>query len=315
VPGCSFAPRCPLRESACEAAVPALASIGGDRQVRCLRWHEVAPLDRPEQAGLPRPAEPLPLLAVEALRASHAGRDGDVVAASDVSFTVGAGECVALVGESGSGKTTVARCIVGLHAPDGGRVVLDGTPLAARAQQRPLEVRRRIQMVFQDPRDSLNPRVRVGDAIARPARLLRGLGRGDARAEVARLLDLVRLPAATAERYPAELSGGERQRVAIARSLAAEPDLVVCDEVTSALDVSVQAAVLELLGDLIRELGLAVLFITHDLGVVAAIADRVLVLDRGRVCEEGSVSAVLNAPAADYTRELIEAAPSLWTAA
>jgi peptide/nickel transport system ATP-binding protein len=313
--GCSFAPRCPLRVPACEAAVPKLETIGGRRQARCLRWDQVERISVTGAPPLAGPSRPAPLLAVEDLSASHAGRDGVVVAARDLSFELGAGGCVALVGESGSGKTTVARSIVGLHEPDGGRVILDGAVLAPRAQQRPPEVRGRIQMVFQDPRDSLNPRMKVGDAIARPVSLLHGLGRGEAKREVARLLELVRLPAAIAARYPPELSGGERQRVAVARALAARPDVVVCDEITSSLDVSVQAAVLGLLADLRRELGLAVLFITHDLGVVATIADQVLVLDRGRLCEQGPVSAVLSSPASDYTRELLEAAPSLRDAA
>ncbi|MGH3013739.1 MAG: ABC transporter ATP-binding protein, partial [Gaiellaceae bacterium] len=252
-----------------------------------------------------------PLLVVESLRAEHGGRHDSVVAVRDVSFSVATGECLAIVGESGSGKTTIARCLVGLHQPAAGRVVLDGAPLAPRAAGRPREARRRIQIVFQNPNDSLNPRHRVGDAIARPARLFRDLSAREAAAEVAKLLERVRLPAGVAERYPGELSGGERQRVAIARALAARPDLVVCDEITSALDVSVQAAVLELLAELRGELRLALLFITHDLGVVASIGDRVLVLEGGVVCDDGPVPALLQHPEHEYTRRLVEAAPRL----
>src|SRR5947209_7342673 len=162
-------------------------------------------------------------------------------------------------------------------------------------------------MVFQNPYDPLNPRHTITDSILRPMRSLRGLSQAMATAEVARLLDQVRLPVRVARCYPAELSGGERQRVAIARALAVEPELLVCDEVTSALDVSVQAAVLELLDDLRAMLGLAMLFIPHDLGVVASIADRVIVLDRGIVCEEGPADRVLELPTAEYTRTLVAA--------
>ncbi len=180
-----------------------------------------------------------------------------------------------------------------------------------RAKGRSRDQRRRIQIVFQNPYDSLNPRHRVGDAIARPARILRDLSRADAAAEVVRLLERVRLPARLAQRFPGELSGGERQRVAIARALAANPDLLVCDEITSALDVSVQAAVLELLTELRTDLRLSLLFITHDLGVVATIADRVLVLDGGVVCEKGSVDDVIERPQNEYTRRLVASAPRL----
>jgi peptide/nickel transport system ATP-binding protein len=174
-----------------------------------------------------------------------------------------------------------------------------------------VDIRRRVQIIFQNPYDSLNPRHTVGDIVERPARQLRRLSRADARAETQSLLELVRLPGSTRARYPAELSGGERQRVAIARALAARPDLLVCDEVTSALDVSVQAAVLELLAELRRELSLSMLFITHDLGVVASISDRVLVLHAGSVCEQGPVATLLDRPNEEYTRRLIAAAPRL----
>jgi peptide/nickel transport system ATP-binding protein len=224
---------------------------------------------------------------------------------------IGAGSCLALVGESGSGKTTAARCIAGLHRPAGGSIRLGGTQLAAHARDRSREDRRRIQLIFQDPFESLNPRHRVGQAIMRPARILRGLDRAQAERELAVLLEQVRLPSRTTTRFPAELSGGERQRVAIARALAADPVVLVCDEVTSALDVSVQAAVLDLLDDLRRRLGLAILFITHDLGVVAAIADEVVVLEHGEVRERGPAGRVLATPDDDYTRALIAAVPRL----
>jgi peptide/nickel transport system ATP-binding protein len=310
--GCAFAPRCVQRtgERALQETPP-LEEVGGGNLVRCFEWARTAPLMLREPATSLRLEPESGLLTVEDLRAEHGGRHDLVVAVRDVSFSVASGECLAIVGESGSGKTTIARCIVGLHSPVAGRVVLDGAPLAPRAARRSREERRRLQIVFQNPNDSLNPRHRVGDAIGRPARVLRDLSPRHAGAEAARLLERVRLPARVAERYPGELSGGERQRVAIARALAAQPDLVVCDEVTSALDVSVQAAVLELLAELRAELGLALLFITHDLGVVASIGDRVLVLEDGAVCDDGLVPALLRNPEHEYTRRLVEAAPRL----
>jgi peptide/nickel transport system ATP-binding protein len=245
------------------------------------------------------------------LQASYQIRGEVVTAAEDVSFDVYAGECVALVGESGSGKTTIARAAAGLHPGARGSISLAGQNLAMLARKRGIDERRRIQIVFQNPSDALNPRHTVRSSLARPLTVLRGL-RGPARErEIARLLESVRLPVATASRYPTELSGGERQRVGIARALAAAPDLLICDEVTSALDVSVQAAVLDLLDELRRTLGLGLLFITHDLDVVAAIADRVLVLEHGLVCEQSSTLDLLQSPMHPYTRRLLESAPSL----
>jgi peptide/nickel transport system ATP-binding protein len=310
--GCAFAPRCPQRtDNRSLVEMPPLEDVGGGQRVRCFEWRRTPPLAAEELAAPPPVERDVPLLVVEGLRAEYGGRLDPVVAVEDVSFTVAEGECVAIVGESGSGKTTIARCVAGLNPPAAGRVLLDGVPLAPRAARRPREARRRIQIVFQNPNDSLNPRHRVGDAIARPATILRDLRPREARAEAARLLERVRLPARLADRYPGELSGGERQRIAIARALAAQPDLIVCDEITSALDVSVQAAVLELLAELRAELRLALLFITHDLGVVASVADRVLVLDNGVVCEHGPVSSLLGTPEHEYTRRLVAAAPRL----
>jgi peptide/nickel transport system ATP-binding protein len=310
--GCSFAPRCPQRVGRCEVEMPSLEQAAPGHRVRCFEWPRTLPL-APEEPIEARPARSLasPLLAVENLHAVHRSRHEVVVAADNVSFALAPGECLALVGESGSGKTTIARCVVGLHAPAAGRVLLDGVPLAASARQRSKEERRRCQIIFQNPYDSLNPRHRVLAAIARPARILRDLSERDAEREATHLLERVRLPASVAQRFAAELSGGERQRVAIARALAASPDLLVCDEITSALDVSVQAAILELLTDLRTELDVAFLFISHDLGVVASIADRVLILERGSVCEEGAVATLLTSPAHPYTRRLVEAAPRL----
>jgi peptide/nickel transport system ATP-binding protein len=311
--GCAFAPRCAFAEPACEEAVPPLERPALDHAVRCRRCHELAPalpttLDTRARA---REAPAPSLLDVSGLEARYRSGRAAFPAVRDVSFAIESGSCVALVGESGSGKTTIGRCIAGLHEPSAGRVAFDGTPLAGAARSRPLDVRRRIQIVFQNPFESLNPRHQVGGSIARPLRVLRGLSRREAESEVGELLERVRLPKRIAKRFPAELSGGERQRVAIARALAPKPDLLICDEVTSALDVSVQAAVLELLQDLQRELQLSMLFITHNLGVVACVADSVLVMDRGELCETGPVARVLEHPEHEYTRRLLDAAPTM----
>jgi peptide/nickel transport system ATP-binding protein len=312
-PGCPFAPRCEHRQPRCESAVPGLEVAAADHAVRCYRWQELAlgqmrPSAARMQFGAGKGAA---LLEVSGLEARYRAGRSDRPAVQDVSFAIEPGECVALVGESGSGKSTIARCIAGLHVPSAGTITFAGQPVAGAARARPLDVRRRIQIVFQNPYQSLNPRQRVRSAIERPLRILRGLARNAAQKEVGELLQRVRLPAQLAERFPGELSGGERQRVAIARALAAKPDLLVCDEVTSALDVSVQAAVLELLQELRSDLHLSMLFITHNLGVVACIADSVLVMDRGMVCEAGPVDGVLNTPNHEYTQRLLKAAPSL----
>jgi peptide/nickel transport system ATP-binding protein len=311
--GCSFAARCSFTEPACEDAVPVLEQAAPDHAVRCRRCNELAPASAATidtRARAREDAAPA-LLAVSGLEARYRSGRAGFPAVRDVSFTIETGSCVALVGESGSGKTTIGRCLAGLHEPSAGSVVFDGTRLAGAARSRPLDVRRRIQIVFQNPFESLNPRHHVSDSIARPLHVLRGLSRREAEAEVGELLERVRLPKRVAKRFPVELSGGERQRVAIARALAPKPDLLICDEVTSALDVSVQAAVLELLQDLQRELRLSMLFITHNLGVVACVADSVLVMDRGELVETGPVARVLDHPEHEYTRRLLEAAPTM----
>ena len=267
-PGCAFAPRCGQRRPHCDREVPPLEPVAPGHEVRCFEWRRTPELrfERGDLAGERSGSEPVPVLDVSGLRAEHRSRGGVVVAAKDVSMVLHRGECVALVGESGSGKTTIARAIAGLHPPAAGSIRLDGEPLSDHARDRSVEQRRRVQIIFQNPGDALNPRHSVHTTIARPLHVLRALPRGAAGSEVARLLEQVRLPQRVADRYPGELSGGERQRVGIARALAAGPDVVICDEITSALDVSVQAAVLKLLGDLRDELGLSMLFVTHDLG-------------------------------------------------
>ncbi|MBB2910502.1 peptide/nickel transport system ATP-binding protein [Streptosporangium becharense] len=214
------------------------------------------------------------------------------------------GGVLGLVGESGSGKSTVARAVVGLVRPASGSIRLDGTEVRGAAD-------RRVQMVFQDPYASLNPRMAVGESIEEVLAVHTTLARRDRAAEAARLLDLVHLPAQVTARHPGDLSGGMRQRVAIARALAARPEVLVADEITSALDASVQAAVLNLLRDIRRELGLSMLFISHNLAVVRYVSDEVAVLNLGRVVESGPADELVGAPRHPYTRELVEAVPSL----
>ncbi|AUA08295.1 dipeptide ABC transporter ATP-binding protein [Streptomyces sp. SID8382] len=308
--GCPFAPRCAQKTDDCTVAPPLLEPVTERHEVRCTHWRRTEPpLVRATVER--RSTDPAPTVSVRGLTATHRGRGGTVVAAADISFDLGRGECLALVGESGSGKTTIARSIVGLHRTDRGSILLHGRELPPRIRDRTLDQRRGIQYVFQNPFQSLNPRRRIGEDLARPGQVLRGLSLDQARAEVPGLLERVRLPQRAADRYPAQLSGGERQRVAIARALAARPDVLVCDEVTSALDVSVQAAVLEVLAELRDDLGVSMLFITHDLGVVSVVADRVIVLERGRICENGPTERLLSAPEHPYTRRLVDAAPTL----
>jgi peptide/nickel transport system ATP-binding protein len=253
-----------------------------------------------------------PLLEVVALRKTFPLRGGlfgtvrgEVTAVEDVSFAVARGEAFGLAGESGSGKSTIARMIVGLSAPSGGAILFEGRDLASRgtAQERPP-----IQMVFQNPGSSLNPRRSIGQSIAVPLEA-RGLSRAEVERRVARLLDLVQLPAEFRVRYPHELSGGQKQRVAIARALAAEPKLLVLDEPTSALDVSVQAKIIELLIELGRSLGLAYIFISHDLSLMRNFVSRVGVLYLGRLIEAGSVRRLFEASAHPYTRSLLASVP------
>jgi peptide/nickel transport system ATP-binding protein len=226
-----------------------------------------------------------------------------------VSLSLDPGETVGLVGESGSGKTTIARAIAGLVVPTGGRILFEGRPLPPSVDRRPRDLHRAIQLVFQNPDSSLNPRRRVGSLLARPLELFFGLPRQDRRRRVAELLQDVHLDPGYARRFPTQLSGGERQRVAIAQALAADPKLILCDEVVSALDVSVQAGILNLLRELQARRGLAYLFITHDLAVVRWLAHRVVVLYRGRVMEVGTAAEVFSPPVHPYTEMLLRSVP------
>jgi oligopeptide/dipeptide ABC transporter ATP-binding protein len=257
-----------------------------------------------------------PLLAVEGLvkhfvlRRSALGRPRMIVKAVDgVSFTVGVGETLALVGESGSGKSTVGRLVLRLIEPDAGRVIFDGCDIFSLRPAALRAFRRHAQLVFQDPYASLNPRMTVGDILAEPLALHAIVPPVRRRERVAALLDMVGLEPRFAARYPHEFSGGQRQRIAIARALAVEPKLIVCDEPVSSLDVSIRSQVLNLLRDLQRRLGLAYLFISHDLAVVKHIADRVAVMNLGRIVETADASVLFATPRHPYSRALLSAIP------
>jgi peptide/nickel transport system ATP-binding protein len=262
-----------------------------------------------------RPPSERPLLAVSGLQKSYLGRGGGffiarqrVAAVAGVSLEIAKGRCLALVGESGSGKSTLARCIVGLERADRGTITLEGSELAglSRAGLRPY--RKAMQMIFQDPFASLNPRWRVGDIVAQGP-IVNGTPRQTAHAEAAELLRLVGLDPKSANRYPHEFSGGQRQRIGIARALAVRPKLIIADEPVSALDVSVQKQVLELLDELRRVFALSMLFITHDLRVAAHVCEEIAVMKDGEIVEQGATAAIFAAPKHDYTKALLAAVP------
>jgi peptide/nickel transport system ATP-binding protein len=258
-----------------------------------------------------------PLLQVNDLKKLFTVRSGvlgirtaTVRAVDGVSFSIAKGETLALVGESGCGKSTVGRCILRLLPATEGRVVLDGRRIDSLSAASLRPHRRRVQVVFQDPFSSLNPRLKVRDILAEPMRNF-GLAksRADLRARVERLAEMVQLPKDALNRWPHEFSGGQRQRIGIARALATEPDLVVCDEAVSALDVSVKAQIVNLLQDLQRELGLALLFISHDLAIVEHLTHRVAVMYLGKIVELGPKRQIFAAPRHPYTQALLSAVP------
>jgi peptide/nickel transport system ATP-binding protein len=262
----------------------------------------------------PAEREP-PLLRVQGLIAGYGGTTSEglpyLPVLHDVDLTIQPGSVLGVIGESGSGKSTLARVVAGLLPAARGSIALDGEVLPARASQRTREQLRRIQIVFQSADVALNPAHRVARILARPLRFYHGLSGADASRRVRALLDMVRLSPSLADRYPAELSGGQKQRVNLARALAAEPSLILCDEVTSALDTIVGAAILDLLAELRRELGLAYMFISHDLSTVRAICDEVMILYAGHVVEYGGRSALLTPPRHPYTDLLISSVPEL----
>ena len=256
-------------------------------------------------------ASDAPILAGQNLVKRYGGgwrRSAPLVAVDDVSVSVRKGETLGIVGESGSGKSTLARMLVGLLRPDGGEVLLDGASVDAASRAGRAALRRRAQFVFQDPASAFNPRLTVGRSLEAPLSGLLRMGAQKRRERVGDLLELVGLQPEHAGRWPHEFSGGQLQRIGVARALGPDPDVLVLDEPVSALDVSVQAQVLALLRRLRETRGLAMIFVSHDLAVVEALCDRVAVMRRGRIVEEGSARETLSAPREAYTGELIAAA-------
>jgi peptide/nickel transport system ATP-binding protein len=318
-PGCAFAPRCPRVEVDCQAIRPRMVLLD-DRQVACLH-PQTGPLSlAPPDTGPAAEPGP-PVLRLDDLAVSHdrgsllarlAGRPRPPRAVDGVSFALARGEVLGLVGESGSGKSSILQAITGLWPRAAGTITLTGPdgqakPLAPRTADRPLERLRAVQLVFQNPDASLNPRQRIAGILAQPLGLYHTAGSAGLRGRATELLAEMRLGPEYLDRLPARLSGGERQRVAIARAFAAEPQVILCDEITTALDVSVQAAVLRLLRDQSRRHGVAAIFVSHDLAVVRAIADRIAVLYAGRIVEIGPAPRVCTRPRHPYTRALLAA--------
>jgi peptide/nickel transport system ATP-binding protein len=306
--GCSYAPRCPRAQDDCLREAPQLAPVEGGSEVRCL--HPI-PLERSGDLAL-TPAPAPQTLEGTAIQVSNlvAGY-GPKEILHDVAFGVPRGECTAVVGESGSGKTTLARCLVGLHSNWKGEIKLDGEPLRNGARERSREQLRRMQYIFQNPFGSLNPTMTVTENIEEPLRHFENLSRRDRRAKALGILDTVHLGKDFADVLPSRISGGERQRVAVGRALIIEPEVLVCDEITSALDVSVQALLIEQLRDLQLQRGLTMVFITHNLAVVRSIAQNAIVLQTGTIVEAGSTDRVLGEPQHPYTRQLLEDLPKM----
>jgi peptide/nickel transport system ATP-binding protein len=311
--GCSFAPRCALRIDECEVAIPDPVEVRPGHTARCIKALEVVTYQQAEYGdpvALPEPESDQPALSIE----NVVGFYGATEVLHSINMTLEQGEVLAIVGESGSGKTTTARAIAGLHHDWTGSIRLGDTELAKSARSRSTDVRRQIQYIFQNPYGSLNPRKTIGESVGQPLSVFDIASGKKAETMVGEMLEQVSLSASYASRYPDQCSGGERQRVAIARALISKPSVLICDEITSALDVSVQAAIVELLGSLQRELGLSMVFVTHNLPLVRSIAQKVAVLADGNIVEYGETAAMLANPQQEYTRHLISDTPSLETA-
>jgi peptide/nickel transport system ATP-binding protein len=325
--GCVFTPRCPLAIEICEQRPPLYTPETG-RRTRCHRWEEISSglvdAGQPvltngssDRDGLQERSPvlntvdvqvhfPLKQSLEDALRKTPRQK---VQAVNGVSLEVSSGETLGLVGESGSGKTTLAKAIMGLVEKTGGMIELLAVPLPAELSQRDLETLRHLQMIFQNPEEALNPYLTVGETLRRPLITLLGKSHQEAEDKVQDLLSAVRLPVTYARRLPTQLSGGEKQRVAIARSFAANPDLLVCDEPVSSLDVSVQSSILELLNELQVEQGISLLFISHNLAVVNYLADQVAVMYLGHLMEVTPGEALVDPPYHPYTESLLSAFP------
>ena len=322
VEACLFASRCPMAQDSCRDEPPKMFDMDDSHQSRCFFWNDV----RPEIWGEAEPRDESrrdsvePVLSTRGLRRFY-GRwqrkylffgprvRPPVRAVSDVDFDVGVGRTLGIVGESGSGKTTVARAVLGLVPRNRGELRLLGEEIAPSVEDRTRKQQAALRMVFQNPTASLNPKLPIRHAILRSLRKFAGLGRRESRERAIELLQAVGLDPAYLDRHPSELSGGEQQRVALAGAFSGNANLIVADEAVSALDVSVQAQVLNLLEEHQREAGTSYIFISHDLGVVRYVSDDILVLYAGHVAESGPAEAVLNAPSHPYTEALLSAAP------
>ena len=318
--GCRFRPRCRFAIDACAVAPPHV-EIAPDHGVACHRWREIAAIDIEAEAlsaGSKAEAAPSTAAPIVDIRgvSKHFKVGGGLLRASkvvravnDISLSVSAGETLGIVGESGCGKSTLGRVVLRLDEPTAGEIFFEGVDLAQLGRDDMIDVRKKMQVIFQDPYSSLNPRMTVGQIIAEPMRVHGITPKAECPARVAELLTLVGLFPYMALRYPHELSGGQRQRVGIARALAVNPRVIVCDEAVSALDVSIQGQVINLLESLQEKLGLTYIFIAHDLAVVRHISSRVAVMYLGRVVELASADDLFRDPKHPYTRALLEAAP------
>jgi peptide/nickel transport system ATP-binding protein len=314
IPGCVFADRCALADDRCRTEEPSMTEAEPGHIARCFHQDRARELPRQEAAEIELTSidrSAIPLVRLDDLGKVFQQQGHDIHALVGVSAEIWKGETLGLVGESGSGKTTLARTVLGIVGPSSGTVELEGRMLAPRFQKRGREDLRALQIVFQNPDSALNRRHAVGRILMRAMSKLAGVRGAEAERRVAELVDRVRLSERTLTQKPVQLSGGLKQRVAIARAFAGDPKLVVCDEPTSALDVSVQAAILNLLVELQAERGVSYLFISHDLGVVRYISDRIAVLYLGRLMELGPADVVFSGPHHPYTEALLSAVPTI----